>query len=47
MNMMLLVQYRDLLMGVLDYIVEVRLFSHARLLLVYLVGSKRNALRTP
>jgi hypothetical protein len=45
MNMTLSVQYRDPLIGVLDYIVEVRLLGNARLLLVYLVVSKRNALR--
>jgi hypothetical protein len=36
MDMTLSVQYRDLLIGILDYIVEVRLLRNARLLLVYL-----------
>ena len=39
-------QYRDPLIGVLDYIIEVRIYKHARLHRVYLAGSKRNALRT-
>ena len=42
-------QYRDPLMGVLDYIAEVRVHGYPRLLQVYLlvVCSKRNAPRTP
>jgi len=40
-------QYRDPLMGVLDYIAdsEVRLHGYAHLLQVYLVCSKRNVPR--
>jgi hypothetical protein len=42
-------QHCDPLIGVLDYIVEVRQSPHgyARSLQVYLVGSKRNALKEP
>jgi hypothetical protein len=41
--MTLCFQYRDPLVGVLDYIVEVRLHVYARSLRPYLVGFKRNA----
>jgi hypothetical protein len=39
-------QYRDPLMGILDYIAEVRLHVYASLP-SYLVSSKRNALMAP
>jgi hypothetical protein len=40
-------QYRDPLIGILDYIVEVRTFGHDCSRSIYLAGPKRNVPMTP